>query len=126
MSAKMTLFENLATAAWLAAAGLAAAHTAGLPEFYYTLCLFKNLTGWPCPGCGMGHAILDAFRGRWIASLSSHPLGIPFLALWTTWLAFGARNLLRGRLFGIGLPGLRPFAAWLALGVVFSVYLARI
>jgi len=28
-----------------------------------TLCLFRNLTGWECPGCGMTRAILSLLRG---------------------------------------------------------------
>jgi hypothetical protein len=38
-----------------------------VPPFYYgefTLCLFKNITGLPCPGCGMTRAFLFLGHGK--------------------------------------------------------------
>lgn len=47
------------------------------------LCLFRALSGVPCPGCGIGHSFYEFFNGDWLASLAYHPLG-PFLAVaWT-------------------------------------------
>ncbi len=68
-----------------------------LPESGATLCPFRLLTGLPCPGCGMGHALVFALRGDFSGSWRFHPLGLPLLALWTAWLGWGAINLARGR-----------------------------
>ena len=44
-----------------------------------TFCFFKALFGIPCPGCGLGRAILSIFRGEFALSLSCHPLAMPLL-----------------------------------------------
>ena len=51
-----------------------------------SLCPFYNLTGLPCPGCGLTRAFVCLGHGRWIESLHWHPLGwliyAVFLLLW--------------------------------------------
>ena len=42
-----------------------------LPE----VCIFQNLTGLPCPGCGLTRSITSAVRGDISGSLSHHRLG---------------------------------------------------
>lgn len=44
------------------------------------ICLFRNLTGLPCPLCGMTRSLLCFFQGNWHASLLWHPLG-PLLGI---------------------------------------------
>jgi hypothetical protein len=39
-------------------------------------CSFQNLTGLPCPGCGLTRSIVTAMRGDFKASLSYHRLGL--------------------------------------------------
>jgi hypothetical protein len=119
-------FYAVASAAY-AAVVLQAAHPV-LPEAGPNLCPFRMLIGLPCPGCGMGHAVVYALRGDLSASFAAHPLGIPLLALWTAWLAWGALNLARGRDFSAGfLPALRrPAISWAALALVLVVYAARL
>ena len=78
-------FSVVAGAAWLFCAAQAAA---GLPlSDTFTLCPFRLLTGHRCPGCGMGHAVVLAMRGRFAESFHYHVLGIPVLVVWTVWLA---------------------------------------
>lgn len=48
------------------------------PDHSYTLCVFKNLTGHPCPGCGMGRASIELFQGHVGRSLHFHWWAIPF------------------------------------------------
>lgn len=43
-----------------------------------TTCPFKNVTGIPCPGCGMGRATLELVHFDIKESLRFHPLAIPF------------------------------------------------
>jgi hypothetical protein len=119
-------FPAVAAAAY-AAVVVQAIHPV-LSENGATLCPFHLITGLPCPGCGMGHALVFALRGDFAGSLRSHPLGIPLLLLWTAWLGFGLLNLSRGRAFSDGfLPALRrPAAAWAALVLVLAVYAVRL
>lgn len=42
-----------------------------------TLCLIKNITGYPCPGCGMGRASIELFKGNIAQSLHFHLWAIP-------------------------------------------------
>ncbi|MBN1223528.1 MAG: DUF2752 domain-containing protein [Candidatus Aminicenantes bacterium] len=44
------------------------------------MCIFKNLTGIPCPGCGLSRAIVAAAHGRIRESLFHHRLGLLTLA----------------------------------------------
>lgn len=76
-------FYVVAGVAWVFCAAQAAC---GVGESVI-LCPFRLVTGHRCPGCGMGHAVVAAMRGDWVASFQAHPLGIPLLAVWTAWLA---------------------------------------
>lgn len=40
------------------------------------ICLFRKLTGLPCPLCGMTRSLLCFFQGNWHASFLWHPLGL--------------------------------------------------
>jgi hypothetical protein len=42
-----------------------------------TLCVIKNITGYPCPGCGMGRASIELFKGNIAQSLHFHLWAIP-------------------------------------------------
>jgi len=48
---------------------------------YKCTCLFKIITGIPCPGCGMGRATLSLISGKFIDSLKFNILAIPFNAI---------------------------------------------
>lgn len=45
---------------------------------HFTPCIFKNLTGLPCPGCGMGRATIAFFHGDLMQSFFINPAAIPF------------------------------------------------
>jgi len=49
-------------------------HTPG--ETHFTICPLANLGIDFCPGCGLGNSISFLFRGDFISSFHSHPLGI--------------------------------------------------
>ncbi len=46
-----------------------------------TLCVMRTYTGMPCPGCGLGHALIALLHGDFSASLVFHPLLLPLAAL---------------------------------------------
>ncbi|MDD4576477.1 MAG: DUF2752 domain-containing protein [Bacteroidales bacterium] len=41
-----------------------------------TFCVYKNLTGYPCPGCGMTRSTISLFKGNIIDSFFYNPLAI--------------------------------------------------
>lgn len=43
---------------------------------HFTVCPLVNLGFDFCPGCGLGNSISHLFRGNFVASFQSHPLGI--------------------------------------------------
>jgi hypothetical protein len=45
-------------------------------EHHFTLCPFSNLGFKYCPGCGLGRSIAYLFKGDFIHSFQTHPLGI--------------------------------------------------
>lgn len=59
----------------------------GLPS----ICPFHNLTGLPCPGCGLTRAFVCCAHGQLLAALGYHPLGP---ALFGATLFFGLNALL--------------------------------
>lgn len=71
-------------------------HVGHLPS----ICPFYNLTGLPCPGCGLTRAFVCFGHGQWRESLHWHPLG---------WLIYGIFLLLWLR---SGLYWLRDVTLW--------------
>ena len=51
-------------------------HLAGLPGW---ACPFKQLTGIPCPGCGLTTATGQLFHGNFLASIQTHAFAPIFL-----------------------------------------------
>jgi hypothetical protein len=53
---------------------------------YFTICAFKNVTGFPCPGCGLTHSFCALARGRLERAFEYNLLGPPvfvcFLVVW--------------------------------------------
>jgi hypothetical protein len=43
---------------------------------HFTICPLSNLGFKYCPGCGLGNSISYLFRGDFVSSFHSHPLGI--------------------------------------------------
>jgi len=44
-----------------------------------SLCPFKMLTGFPCPGCGLTKSMVFFYEGDWNKSLSYHIFGPAFI-----------------------------------------------
>ena len=60
-------------------------------HFLMDVCLFKNVTGVPCPSCGMTRSIVALLGGDVSSSLFLHPLGVVVslaLLLFPVWIAF--------------------------------------
>jgi Protein of unknown function (DUF2752) len=86
---------------------------AGLP-----LCLFRELLGLPCPGCGMTRALHALAHGEVAAALRYHPLAplvvAQSLALWMFW---GLH--VRDRRLAASVPRGRWFSLLYANGAIF-------
>jgi len=57
----------------------------------HTLCIFKNLTGIPCPGCGLTRGTLAIFEGNFSEAFSYNILSIPIMLaalISIGWLSF--------------------------------------
>jgi hypothetical protein len=50
-------------------------------EEYYTICGFKNLTGLPCPGCGLTHSFCEIGKGHMASAIHWNLLGPPLFLL---------------------------------------------
>jgi len=109
--------DPLRLLAWaaLAAAGLSGLlHAAGhslvsaLPKA--ELCPFKALTGLPCPGCGMTHALLALGRLDLAGAYALNPLVFPLAALMVMYAAGRVPAALRsGRAANLALLGVLVF-----------------
>ena len=72
---------------WAMVAGGVLVAVSGLCGVSLFPCPFKQLTGLPCPGCGMTHATVALLRGDFRAMLSYHPLAPVFLLFWSVVVA---------------------------------------
>lgn len=64
-----------------------------------SICVFRRLSGIPCPGCGMTRAFAHLAKGEWGEAARDHPLSFLIAAeMGLFWLAWGF-FLLRGRAF---------------------------
>jgi len=41
----------------------------------FTTCIFTNMTGLPCPSCGMSRSVISVFRAKFVEALWWNPLG---------------------------------------------------
>jgi hypothetical protein len=50
-------------------------------EEYFTVCGFKNLTGLPCPGCGLTHSFCEIGKGHLASAMNWNWLGLPLFTM---------------------------------------------
>lgn len=54
-------------------------------------CVFLNVSGWPCPFCGITRAYLAAGHGAWAEAFRQSPVGallFPMVAITVVWSGF--------------------------------------
>jgi hypothetical protein len=81
-------------------------------------CAFRAWTGFPCPGCGMGHALIHLSRLEWVAAVGANPAA-PFLA---AAMLLGALRQAPDRVVG----RMDPILAALCLATLVATWLWRI
>jgi len=85
--------------AFFASVFLASAALPWTPLAGRTICLFRHLTGLPCPGCGLGRSFVALTHGELGAALAHHALGPLFYAVCAVLLVRSlAEAVLRRRL----------------------------
>ncbi|MEK6301462.1 MAG: DUF2752 domain-containing protein [Acidobacteriota bacterium] len=61
-------------------------HAVGPYDDYFTVCGFKNMTGLPCPGCGLTHSFCSLGKGDLLGAVAFNALGpLLFLGLALIW-----------------------------------------
>ena len=83
----------------------------------WSACPFRNLTGLPCPGCGMTRAFLSIGQGRLGQALLLNPFSIPLLAGMALHLSGAGRGWVRAW---------PRRAEWLALVTVVLFWVYRV
>jgi hypothetical protein len=101
-----------------------------LGQLHFSVCPFANLTGHPCPGCGLTRAALSLMRLDFAAALRLHPLS-PLLVPIAAGMALDAarRYVLDTPTRSPWMPELTPRqSAWffgLLSGLMLVVWCAR-
>jgi len=91
------------------------------------LCLFKHLTGMPCPTCGLTRAVCHALQGDLMTSLSFHPAGIIALSIVLAWGIVAAVEAGLGRrVFDDAIRPVTRGAAWTAATVTAVAWVAQL
>lgn len=93
----------------------------------FTICLFKNLTGVPCPSCGMTRAFLFLGHGQILKASSLNPLALPVaILLWMQGVRLFLRLFIK-RDYRLQLsPFLLRILLTTAIFVVLGIWLFRI
>jgi len=63
------------------------------------ICLFRIVTGYRCPGCGMTHSFIEFFHGRFSEVLSYNILSAVVIPFIITMAIIQAYKLLKNNLF---------------------------
>lgn len=94
----------------------------GLPS----LCVFHNVTGYPCPGCGMTRSVVAFAHGLWAQSIFYHPLGPIAFAIIAGLTSYHFAKLLRPQWQPNIPPRFKYWSGSLAVAALMVVWLARI
>jgi hypothetical protein len=70
-----------AVALCVLAAAMALLHLADADGTLPSTCLYRHVTGRPCPGCGLTRSVVLSFDGRLAEARAMHPSG-PWIAAW--------------------------------------------
>ncbi len=86
-------------------------------------CIFHEVTGLHCPGCGMTRAVHDLLHGRVGDALVHNPLVVPLLPLIVFYVAWSALHW--AALVGKAPPSMRLRWGWIFVGVIAVYWLLR-
>ena len=89
-------------------------------------CMFRNLTGLGCPGCGLTRSFISLAHGQWSLAWSFHPLGWVFFGIALAQIPLRViqlRRLRRGQ-SPIVLSGVIPFF-WVLFALLIGQWIVR-
>jgi len=98
------------------------------------ICMFKLMTGMPCPGCGLTRSVVALLHGDLTTSLHFHPLGVLFVLLvlvlaivdgWVWWRAKRPGAPVRPPSWLLERLAVTP-APWVAVAVLMLVWAVRL
>lgn len=110
-------WASAVVATWLALGG-AVAFVAARTGREAVLCLFKRLTGFPCPACGFGRGLLCVLRGDIVEAWWYNPLLFSALVVFLATLGL---RLVAGRKIQIYLTRAERLTAWIVAVVLVLV-----
>ncbi len=90
------------------------------------VCLFRQVTGIPCPSCGTTHSILSIAKGEYRQALNENILGFPAILMLLIFPAWILIDLLRKKesfysfYFRFETILRKKWVAWLALGLLLA------
>ena len=89
----------------------------------YPPCVFHQLTGLNCPGCGATRAVYHLMHGEWGMALRHNALFVVALPLIALWLVRSIRPWVRGE--RLGSPGFTGRGVILAMVILMSFGVVR-
>jgi hypothetical protein len=114
------LFQAVFFAALLFFAAFSSVNFGRVTLFGYTipsLCMFHNITGFDCPGCGITRSFIFALHGQWYNSYLMHLWGIPLAAIVAFQIPYRIWRAAGGRPFQVSTQTSR----WIKIFVVISI-----
>jgi len=87
---------------------------------FYPICMFHQLTGLNCPGCGGTRALYALLHGHWQLALKDNALFVVLLAAGSVRGGWFAARRIRGQQTGTFLP-VNYLWALLVISVIFAV-----
>ena len=87
------------------------------------LCVFRELTGTPCPGCGLTRSVLFILRGRWEEAWRMHPFGYGWCAFF---LLFFLTRYVTGRREQLWKAALVILCAGMVLFYIYRIWKGEI
>ena len=90
------------------------------------VCLFRQVTGIPCPSCGTTHSVLSIFRGDYRQALNENILGFPAILMmiifpgWVLIDLFRKKDSFYSFYFRVEVFLRKKWVAWFALGLLLA------
>jgi hypothetical protein len=90
---------------------------------FYPRCVFHQVTGWNCPGCGGLRAMHQLLRGNLAAAWELNPLAVLLVPVFGWFLLDWWLAAFRGR--GLPKPTLGTRTVWVLIGVLVTFGVLR-